>query len=66
MRSEHRIVDLNAYIENIQCEIKNTGEEYGYYVLKVEFQEHSRWEHIGLFQMMPRSLKMKELELDGT
>ena len=26
MRSEHRIVDLNAYIENIQCEIKNTGE----------------------------------------
>ena len=26
MRSEHKIVDLNAYIENIRCEIKNTGE----------------------------------------
>lgn len=26
MRSEHRIVDLNAYIENIRCEIKNTGD----------------------------------------
>lgn len=26
MRSEHRIVDLNAYIEDIGCEIKNTGD----------------------------------------